>query len=662
MSIWHLSRSPWFRSPTGAARTETEITFTLLATDGDAACSRADIHYAYGLNDFQESRIRMTLLAAPKAAAIAFLSGIKGQNFSAWRVRLRLPAEAGLFFYWFSLRHDEKNIYYSIDPESLSASGRTISSRPRFNPAEQQQKAWQITVFARDFQVPDWLAGAVIYQIFPDRFARDSSFSLQRFRQNAWPERIFHEHWDEEVDYKGKPETGYLACDFFGGSINGIRERLSELTELGINAIYLNPIFRARSNHRYDTGDYEQIDPLLGSTEDFQKLCQEAAARDINIILDGVFSHTGADSRYFNKLERYAKTGAYQEMTGSGISPFSSWYTFHRRGEQIFYDSWWGFTDLPCVNEYDLSFQDYIAGPEGIIKKWLRLGASGWRLDVSDELPDSFLRLLRRAVKSENSQAAIMGEVWEDASCKISYGAYRDFLFGRTHDNVMGYPFQQALLGWLAGQYPATKMRLMLENLQDHYPLPSFYSNYNLISSHDISRALTVLAGVHDPGNRESQADLRLSGEQRTKGKKLLRLAYFFQIVFPGAAAIYYGDEIGMEGFRDPFNRRTYPVKIADDDNLRPWFCRLGQLRRWPVLRSGYLRIIKAGDDYIVLCRYLNCGRDVFGRKQDGPQHVLAALNRCDRELSLQLCGRELQLSPCSVLLESDGEKIDLSK
>lgn len=658
MKVWHLSRSPFYRHPAGAAKARTEVTFTLLA-QSDEAVVGADLAYAYGLNQFHESKVRMVKLPAERAAQIAFLTGIDTAAVEAWRITLPMPAEPGLFFYWFCLRQKDKICYFSLDPDSLTGGGRVIPARPRFGPADQHVRAWQITVYDAEFQVPSWLIGSVIYQIFPDRFARDQDFTVERFAQNSWPERIFHDDWNENVDYTGKPDTGYLACDFYGGSLNGIRERLDELQELGLDAIYLNPVFRARSNHRYDTGDYEQIDPLLGTEEDFSGLCAEAHSRGIRVILDGVFSHTGADSRYFNKLGRYSGTGAYQEIIGQGLSPYSSWYTFHRKGEQVFYDSWWGFTDLPCVNEHDLTFQKYIAGPDGIIGRWLRLGASGWRLDVSDELPDDFLRLLRKAVKTEDNQAAIMGEVWEDASNKISYGAYRDFLLGRTHDNVMGYPFLQAVLGWLSGQYPAEKMRLLLDQVQENYPPASFYSNFNLISSHDVPRAVTVLSGVPDPGSRQEQALSKLGDAERTRGEKLLRLAFFLQIVYPGATAVYYGDEIALEGFRDPFNRRTYPENIADKAELRQWFCRLGQLKKkWPVLRSGYLRIIKAQKDIFVLCRYLRDDRDVFGKEQEGPRHILAVINRSEKASPVRLCGREIQLPPCSVRLEVDGEKI----
>ncbi len=246
---------------------------------------------------------------------------------------------------------------------------------------------FQVTVHLSGFSVPNWLPGAVMYQIFPDRFNRGSDYSYERMVSlGDYSERIWHEDWNSEVDIHGKSETGYIACDFYGGSLRGIIEKLDYIANLGIDVIYLNPIFRARSNHRYDTGDYEQIDPLVGTEDDLRELCSLAQDRGIRVMLDGVFSHTGADSRYFNKLSRYDSNGAWQEAVDNNgekhCSDYSSWYSFHRRGNDLFYDSWWGFPDLPSVNEHDLTYRHYMTGDNGIIAKWLSAGVSGWRLDV----------------------------------------------------------------------------------------------------------------------------------------------------------------------------------------------------------------------------------------------------------------------------------------
>ena len=642
MQIRHLSRVEKYRQPFGAVKAGSDVRFRIDISE-EADIRSVSLCYAYGLQTFQESKSRMLRL----------------DNTKSWQISLAMPEEPGLFFYWFAVETAHGRLYYTADRDSMDGRGMICEGRPHYHPGENHQpSAWQVTLYAPDFTVPAWLVGAVIYQIFPDRFRRDKQFTIDRFSENDYPERLFHSLWHEDVDYLGKPETGYLACDFFGGSLNGIREKLKDLADMGIHVLYLNPIFKARSNHRYDTGDYEQIDPLLGDENSFKALCREADRLGIRIMLDGVFSHTGADSRYFNKLGRYKETGAYQEAEGKGLSPYYSWYIFHRRGEQLHYDSWWGFQDLPSVNEHDLVYQQYILGRQGIVRRWLKLGASGWRLDVSDELPDHFLRALRRACKAEKADAAIMGEVWENASHKISYGHYRDFLFGRTHDNVMGYPFQQAVTGFLAGHHPAEKLMTMLEEIREHYPLDSFYSSFNLISSHDIPRAITTMAGRPDPGSRQAQAVTFLSPEERQLGEKLMRLAVFMQVVYPGAVSVYYGDERGMEGYRDPFNRRTYPDDEQTGAPLRDWFTQILALRsQWPVLRTGYYRFIRASGDVVVLSRWLKQGRDVFGKKTAGPTEVLAALNRSAQPQCVHITGKEICLEPHGVWLEADGTR-----
>jgi 4-alpha-glucanotransferase len=639
LNLCHNSRDKLYRQPFGAAPAGSTVWLALRVEQEDWSIRKVSLAYAYGLERFSVSFCPMDEQTEPAPDG-------QGRLFTAG---LSLPLEPCLFFYWFEIDTGTEIRYYTWDRDSTPGGGQAGLVRPRWLPGEAHSPApWQITVYEPGFSVPAWLTGAVIYQIFPDRFSRDDAFAPERFALNDQPERIFHVDWGEDVDIAGKPETGYLACDFYGGSLKGITEHLDELAALGVGVLSLNPIFAARSNHRYDTGDYERIDPLLGDEADFVALCRAAGQRGIRILLDGVFSHTGADSRYFNKYGRYPDVGAYQDALGLGRSPWSSWYALERRDGQIRYDAWWGFPELPSVNEDDLAYRAYITGPDGIVRRWLRLGGAGWRLDVSDELPDSFLRDLRRAVRAERSDAVLLGEVWEDASCKISYGRYRDFLFGRTHDLVMGYPFQQALLGWLSGQIDTDLFCCRLETIREHYPAPAFAASYNLISSHDIQRALTALSGPPDPGNREAQALLQPDPEQRLKGEALLRLAVLFQMIYPGCPVIYYGDEAGLTGYRDPFNRRTYPWG-REDLVLRDFFRRFGQMRRdWPVLRRGDSRLEQTGA-CVILQRSL---------ADDKPAHVLLAINRSPEAQTAAWGGRSILLPAYGWLLEADGQAI----
>lgn len=669
MIIEHNSGQGVFREPFGAVATGQKVKLRIYIEPAGQVVKRVRLCYSYGLYEFFHNQIDMLKLNHDASAACslklqtagfvaegAYTNNLAEQLKGAissdhagtqtedalldaggvwYEIDLVMPAEPALFFYFFRIETDRQTRWLLLDRENNQVCLQ--DHEPELpEPSEPYSGLWQITVFDRDMKIPSWLPGAVYYQIFPDRFNRGKDFDLKKMESLCnYPERICHSDWNEPVDYKGAPETGYIACDFFGGSLAGIIEKLPYLEEFGVDAIYLNPVFKARSNHRYDTGDYEEIDPILGDTEDMKALCQEAKKHGIRIILDGVFSHTGADSRYFNLLERYEEIGAVQAVKQNIYSPYSSWYDLKLIDGELAYDSWWGFEELPNIKEQDLSYQDYITGEEGILKKWLDLGISGWRLDVSDELPDSFIRALRKRVSQENPDAVVMGEVWEEACSKHSYGSYRDFIFGRTHHQVMGYPFQRALLSFLRGDHSAAKMLQDLERVRENYPLPVFYTNLNLISSHDTKRAITALAGQEEPSGREAQSKLRLEPKQREKGERLLKLAALFQVCYPGAISIYYGDERGLEGYSDPFNRATFPWDLPEPD-LTKLLRRLARLRSMPVLRTGFYQPLLAEGDIFAFGRFMTEGKDVFGEAQE-ENTVLCFLNRGVHEQILDL-------------------------
>ena len=644
-SVIHCSRSKEYRTPFGAQKTGSYVD---LAIDVYCHVDEVVLCYAYGLYSLSYNELRCTK---------------KEADGKRWYARLRMPSEPGLLFYWFCLRsknediekivdkeyHDflyrknEENrtyLYYVASWEKKDGEGKFAFSAPRVGVHEDKYPhAFQITVYDKDFKTPDWMKGAVMYQIFPDRFSRDAEFSFSKMKEteNERPERICHEDWYEDVDIYGKESTGYLACDFYGGSLKGIAEKVEYLKSLNVDVLYLNPICEARSNHRYDTADYMNVDPLLGGKEGYKSFSGTMKENGIRYILDGVFSHTGADSKYFNKFNRYPGNGAYSAFKEGKESPYASWYSFWRHEDgQVDYDSWWGFPDLPNVREDDLSYRDYILGPEGVVTRWLHGGASGIRLDVSDELPDSFLREMRSCVKSATGgEGLVLGEVWEDSTTKISYGNYRDFAFGRTHDTVMGYPFRDVLLPFLKGDIDANEWSLSMERMRENFPDEMFYCMMNLISSHDVPRAITVLAGKPDPGDRQAQKNTPLTEDELEKGMALLRLAFFVQMTYPGCPCIYYGDEIGMEGYRDPFNRRTYPwgketpLQIAQLEEYR----KLSALRKEnEVFRNGEVRILYAKGDCLIYSRNLdNEGKDHFGKICQGSSNALCILNRSDR-------------------------------
>ncbi len=500
---------------------------------------------------------------------------------------------------------------------------------------------WQMTVY-QESHTPAWFGEGVTYQIFPDRFCRLSVPSPEGMPGARW----VHENWSDAPAWR--PENGEVKNrDFFGGSLAGVSSHLEDLAALGVENLYFCPIFESASNHRYNTADYTKIDPMLGSERDFRALCAKARELGIRVILDGVFNHTGSQSVYFNADGFYPTLGAAQ----SRESPYYDW--FHFSDWPGSYDAWWGISTLPNVREDCPSYIDFIIeGQDSIVKRWLRAGASGWRLDVADELPDAFIEKLRSAVEETDPDALLLGEVWEDASNKISYSQRRRYLLGRELHGVMNYPFRTALLAYLLGG-PAEDFQEAMETLRENYPPAAFYSAMNFLGTHDTPRVLTLLGGRPLPESRENQAVFRLTPEERELAGKRLLLAAAVLFTFPGSPMIYYGDEAGLEGAADPFNRGTYPWG-QEDKLLLSWFSALGKLRKdRGSLRRGSLRWLEARG--ILLA---------FAREEDG-EATYTLINAGDEAQALSLpeaeyldllnggpvSGGELVLPPCSALV-----------
>ncbi len=452
---------------------------------------------------------------------------------------------------------------------------------------------WQISCVPADFHTPDWAKGATIYQVFPDRFYKSGDCDLTGKLQ---PYTV-HPYWYEEVDWHPTPEGVVLNNDFYGGNFKGITEKMDYFVSLGVTILYLNPISKAFSSHRYDTADYKTPDPMLGTEEDFMALCQAAHDRGIRVILDGVYSHTGSNSRYFNREGAFDTVGAYN----SKESPYYSWFTFYNWPNS--YHSWWNFDTLPTVNKMDPAFLDYIIRDEdSVIAHWLKLGADGFRLDVADELPDEFLSLLRNRVKELKPDALVLGEVWEDASNKKAYNHRRAYFTNAELDSVMNYPFRTAIINYVRGIDGGKGLKDTVMSIVENYPPEVVASNMNLLGTHDTARILTALVDDFD-GSREEKAKRRLSRNQFDVAWDRLMMASFLQYTLPGSPSLYYGDEACMEGYRDPFNRRPYPWGREDLDFLNH-YKRLGRLRRdQEVLRLGDIRFFQAGDKYVGFTR-----------------------------------------------------------
>lgn len=439
--------------------------------------------------------------------------------------------ETGVYFYYFKvdveIDGNKKTIFYGKNREN------GYSCEYDYNNINK----YQITVY-KDFKVPAWYKEGILYHIFVDRFNNGNrNGKIDNPKKNSF----IYGNWEDIPMYIKDREGDIIRWDFHGGNLRGIINKLGYLKKLGVSILYLSPIFEASSNHKYDTGDYKKIDPMFGDEETFKELINKAKEKDMSIVLDGVFSHTGADSKYFNMYGNYNSLGAYQ----SKESPYYSWYMFEEFPQK--YKSWWDIKTLPNINELENSYMDYIIyDKDSVINKWIDMGVKGWRLDVADELPTKFIRELKKELKKSAADSILIGEVWEDASNKISYGQRRSYLLGEELDSVMGYPFRNNMFSFLKGEIKSYELCNRYMQIKENYPKESFKSNLNLIGTHDVTRAKTELNYDVD----------------------LVKLAVVAQMTFEGVPYIYYGDEAGLCGGVDPDNRRTYPWKNEDEDML----------------------------------------------------------------------------------------------
>ncbi|MBR3145330.1 MAG: glycoside hydrolase family 13 protein [Clostridia bacterium] len=512
-----------------------------------------------------------------------------------------IALDTGIYHYGF--RYDSEYGHFFVVRENAT---RGIVSK-------EKGKTWQQTVYNTTSDNLEWLKGGIIYQIFPDRF-----YNSGEEKKNVPNDRYIRNDWGGTPLYRQNDTKETLCNDYFGGDLKGICEKLPYIKSLGVNLIYLNPIFEAHSNHRYNTADYFNVDSLLGTNEDFKNLCKCADKMGIKIILDGVFSHTGDDSIYFNKKGRYKSIGAYE----SENSPYYSWYKFGKTRDE--YDSWWGVKTLPEVNEENNSYIDFICGENGVVRHWMKMGAKGFRLDVADELPDIFLDALNKTVKETDKEAFILGEVWENATNKVSYGKRRRYLLGNQLDSVMNYPFANGIVDYVRSGNALALLDTVKE-ICDEYPPLSLNLLMNHLSTHDTARILTRLAyNSDDLGDRETQAKLTLNKEQYEFGKKRLFTSAVLQYTLPGIPSVFYGDEAGLSGGFDPFCRGCYPWG-KEDNELLLFYRELGRVR-------NSLSPLKEG----VFSEYIVSG-GLFSFLRSDKENVLVATNVAESSVDFEV-------------------------
>ena len=498
-----------------------------------------------------------------------------------------------IYHYWFNFYLDGKNVNYGDKHFNLSV----------------------------NYSVPDWAKGKIMYHIFVDRFNKGNNSCMSEMSH-----RVIHKSWDDDIIIGGDMD-GRWNTDFYGGNLQGIIEKLDYIKSLGVGIIYLSPIVLSQSNHRYDTADYENVDPYVGCNDDLRRLCDEAHKRDMKVIIDAVFNHTGNDSRYFNEFGTFNELGAFQ----SKDSKYYSFYKKHIVGDKTYFDYWWGMGNLPVCDGNSIEWQNYIYGVDGIIDKWFSYGIDGLRLDVADELSDSFIEGIRKAVKRNKSDGFILGEVWKNPM-RMNRGY---IISGKGMDSVMNYQLSNALIRYFKyGDF--YKLSDVINQMAYEYPKDTMNSLMNFTSTHDISRAINIFgsndfnpngewAWTIDGNDLEWQKNYKLSKEQYENGKKIYK-SYLYSLAFlPGNLSIFYGDEIGMHGMGNLANRRPFTWDNIDYDIL-DFVRNIGNIRKNELfLENALLDLIYIDDKYYVFKR--------TGLKEE----MLVFINRTNNKVDIMI-------------------------
>ena len=497
--------------------------------------------------------------------------GVDTYRLSLSLTALCAPHTHGLFYYEFLFLRGAATLFTDTREDNVTfALGNC--SRGRF----------RLLVAENEFTTPAWFHGKTMYHIFVDRFAPGGG--------ERPAGAVYHEGWHEEIEQFGAyPGAPVANNEFFGGTLWGIIDKLDYLASLGVGVIYLSPIFKSVSNHKYDTGDYETVDLQFGGREALDALIAAAKARGIGIMLDGVFNHTGDNSRYFDRYGTYGGNGAYH----CEKSPYYDWFYFKKHPDK--YECWWDIPILPKLNLSHPAVHRYFVGEGGIVDTYTRAGVMGWRLDVADELPNAFLDELRERVKNAtNGEGVVLGEVWENAADKIAYGKRRRYFEGAQLDSVMNYPLRRGIISFVR-EGNAAALTSVLRELWGSYPETVCHSLMNILSTHDTERILTTLGGKPDDGHY-TNAELRvvrMTRAERALAVARLRIAAALQFTVFGVPSVFYGDEAGMEGYHDPFCRRPYPWG-REDKTLLAYYQRLGKIRQEnAVLADGDFEIVK---------------------------------------------------------------------
>lgn len=584
-ALLHNSWSRAYRSPFGAVPAGTTVTLRFRTARGGAD------HVELVLRTLGPSG---ELLSSATRNMHRTGAG-SNTRFQIWTTSV-VARTVGVIRYAFRVRLGASSVWYSSLTSDLGGVGLASPRRPL--------ATYALTVYDPAFHAPSWARDAIIYQIFPDRFYNGDPGNDRLGMQVAYG----NVHTTLHTDWTERPTGG---SDFFGGDLQGIIDKLPYLQGLGVNTLYLNPIFLAPSNHKYDTSNYLMVDPRFGTLETFKALLATAHADRIRIILDGVFNHTGSDSVYFNRYGDFPGTGAYQSKN----SPYFSWYTFS--AWPTLYNDWGGYDSLPVLNE-NPAVQDFIfRTPGSVAQYWPSLGTAGWRLDAADQKSHAWWQAFRRSMKAAYPDDILIGEATGGPIDALPW------LLGNEMDGVMNYRFRDAVLGFFAGGRGTASGRpisasLMFDELMsilEEYPTDAVFASMNLVDSHDTERILTSVAN----------------------NKSVLRLIATLQMTWKGAPTIYYGDEAGLEGGTDPDDRRTFPWASPDPE--------LGDYYRAVIRIRNEHTALRDGDVSPLLLD--NVHRVLAFVRTDATDRVVVVLNagRTRRTLRLRLPGNSARLT-----------------
>lgn len=643
--VYHDSWSTNYRAPFEAVKEGTPVKLSLATGKGDVTSAKLVVYKAKitanGGDEYNPDYTAGTVTSYPMTKV-----STSGDQ-DIWTASFT-PQTYGLYGYKFVL-NDTKE--YGDDARPGSTGELKLRG----------VKPYQLTVYSKDYKTPDWAKDAVCYQIFPDRFFNGDK-SNDNARANARGfQPVQHRKWSAlPANHSKTPATdgdNWECNDFFGGDLAGITKKLDYLKGLGVTAIYVNPIYNACSNHRYDAVDYGTIDPFLGTFKDLETMKAEMQKRGMHLIMDGVYNHVGDDSIYFDRYGKYKTVGAYEywsriydlmndkhmteeaakaeakkelEAEGQVFSPWhwENWFeiknekTQDMMGKKYAYHDWQGYDSLVPFKDADYpgseqgtvksDLGDYLlygnGKDKGVIMKWFDEGLDGWRLDVAKEVPPGFWANVRKEVKSiktkDGSEPLLLGEIWQDGS---------QFFMGDTFDSVMNYKLSFALGDLFLNKGDAKAADYELTVLRQNYPKEAFYDLMNIVDSHDTVRAIYKFGGGSDSVAQPTKKDFDYN-----LGKARLKLAATFLMGYPGMPTIYYGDEAGQYGSGDPDGRRTYPWGKEDKDLIAHYKKVIG-------VRNAHKDIFARGD-----VNTLKAEGDIyaFSRKADSGKLGIVALNR----------------------------------